>query len=217
MIYPAEPSLFWSDLALGLVTLICGILARSRGRLASFMFVSAAIAAWLGAFFHGYISSTTTLSGQLIWLFTLMFFAASSAALMQYSLGSRKRTIPIPVLVFVGYSLFAYFISDGFIWASILQGCADIVYGLALFRAIAVTPPQTTAKAILWYEAYISITAMSALIASATYFPNLTIDALTMFHLTEIPAVVLLYLSIRDSQPEPNISNVTARGKLKPS
>jgi hypothetical protein len=210
MIAPITPGLFWSDITLGCIAAYCGALTYKHSHIGSFMFASAGVAAWLGAFFHGYVGSTAMLSGRLLWLLTIVCFAASSAALMQYSAGDNPR-VPYPAVIFFGYCVFAALINNDFLWTSVLQGCADIVYGFALLRAALASPKKTSDAAILWYVAYIGVTAVSAIIASANSLPNLTVNPLVIFHLTEIPAVVLLYQSVRENSSTDDSEDVVTQ------
>jgi hypothetical protein len=184
------PDLFWSDLGLGGCAIICGFLLYRQNRVAAFIFLFAGISAWFGGVSHSLIPSGT-LEGKIIWLLSLLNLAISSLIIIRVSLSSKVT----PYLIAAGliYSLIAWFITDDFTWAAILQSAAVTIYGIRLFLDRAWTPRPV----IVYYELYVATNLTSAAITIPRHTLGLPVNTFTVFHLFELIAVIFLYLSVR--------------------
>lgn len=193
-----EPDVFWSDIALGaLCTLLAWLLGRA-GIAWWRVFAGLALATFFGAAYHGFINTTTVWWGDVLWTVTLFWFALTSFVLIDESFRHLRS-----LRVWLGFGLVAYmswaiFFSEAFIWALLLQAVA-IVTIVVRYKLVyrPKTNKATRRRLDTLLVGFLLLNICAIVLQQLKVNFGLPISHNTVFHIIELPVMVILYMFVR--------------------
>jgi hypothetical protein len=190
-----EPDVFWSDIALGVVCIVLGVLLRHNRNMWSSVFFTLALATFFGAAYHGFINTTSVWWGDLLWTITLFWFALTSVVMIYLSYGRRRSMGPWLIAGLLSYMLWAVLISEAFIWALLLQFIAIVTLSVryvSVFRRSRTYKDRRILDMLLVAFVVLNIVAIALQQFKINF--DLPISHNTVFHILELPVMVALFL-----------------------
>lgn len=180
-----EPGVFWTDVILGALMVASGVdLFRARNPWSRLFFVLAA-GTWLGAAYHGFVNTTETWIGEVLWTSTIVLLALSAAVIVDEISGRRRAVRAALAVALAAYVVVAIFVSENFVWPLLLQALAVVAMGVAYRR----TFPDPGWR----FLAFLVVDALAIVVQRAGITLGLPWSHNTLFHLVEMPAVLLLH------------------------
>lgn len=192
-----EPDVFWSDIVLGCLCAFLGMLLLKKNNSFGRIFIALSFATVAGAFYHGLINTTVVWWGDILWTLTLFLFASTSAILVdeayEHSSVVRKVLI-VAVVVYMGWAIF---VNEAFLWALLLQAVAILILGIRYAFVIRPKNPTSHRYLDMVFVSFICVNIVAILLQQMKINFGLDISHNTIFHIIELPVVVLLFLFLR--------------------
>jgi hypothetical protein len=190
-----EPNVFYSDIVLGIIIFVLAYLLYTRQRTLCFSFVALGASTFFGAFYHGLYNTTSLIPGDILWSITMILYGLSSLLFIHISL-PRVISFKVVALGLLLFSLFTTLINESFFYGLLLQIIAVVFLGYFVYK-------NRTLLNIESYGLFVATTLCAIYIQQQHVTFGLDYSHNTLFHIFQIPAVFLLYLSLRDTHTLP--------------
>lgn len=193
-----EPDVFWSDILLGTVCFLFAWLLYKQANRWAGVFTALALATFFGAAYHGFINTTSVWWGDVLWTVTLFWFALTSVLLIYESFGRRRSLLAwlsAGLLIYMGWAIMA---SEAFMWALLLQGAALValvIRYVVVYRRSINNPVRIKLDILL--VGFIALNIVAITLQQLKVDFGLGISHNTVFHIIELPVMLLLYLFVR--------------------
>jgi hypothetical protein len=193
-----EPDVFYSDIVLGIILFIIAYTLLEHRQRLGWCFGSLGMSTFFGAFYHGLYDTTQIFAGDVLWSLTMTMYGLSSFLFINFALQKHFGLTKALVGTFL-FSLFTILVNESFLYGLILQGMAILVLGHYVFKT------QKIASLYV-YGLFVIITLFAIYIQQKKITFGLNYSHNTWFHIIQIPAILLLYLSLKNnsSLPQPN-------------
>jgi hypothetical protein len=188
-----EPGVFWTDVLLGALMFGLGLDLRRSGNPWHRLFFVLAAATWFGAAYHGFVNTTESWLGEALWTPTIVLLALTTALIVD-EITSRDRRVRMALAIAMAvYVVIAIFVSENFVWPLVLQALAVLAMGVR-YRNQFPHPGWL-------YLAFLAVDAAAVIVQQAGITLGLPWSHNTLFHLVEMPAIVLLWAFLKRVRP----------------
>ena len=148
------------------------------------------ISTFFGAFYHGLYNTTQIFTGDVLWSLTMTVYALSSFLFINFALPRQLSLTKALVGTFL-FSLFTIFVNESFMYGLMLQGLALLALGYYVCK-------NQRISSLYLYGLFVIITLFAIYIQQQQITFGLNYSHNTLFHIIQIPAILLLYLSLKN-------------------